>query len=113
MADILRVREALLSGSRFVLTTRTLHGKSVPLRSRVGNDLSRFFFSLAAGCFLEDNQSGLRGFSTDCLPWLTEIGGEKYDYEMNVLLYAAPAGAVHHAAAHRDGLSRRQPELAL
>ena len=24
-----------------------------------------------------------------CLPWLTEIGGEKYDYEMNVLLYAA------------------------
>ena len=89
VADILRVREALLSGSRFVLTTRTLHGKSVPLRSRVGNDLSRFFFSLAAGCFLEDNQSGLRGFSTDCLPWLTEIGGEKYDYEMNVLLYAA------------------------
>ena len=50
---------------------------------------ARFFFSLAAGCFLEDNQSGLRGFSTDCLPWLTEIGGEKYDYEMNVLLYAA------------------------
>ena len=89
VADILRVREALLSGSRFVLTTRTLHGKSVPLRSRVGNDLSRFFFSLAAGCFLEDNQSGLRGFSTDCLPWLTEIGGKKYDYEMNVLLYAA------------------------
>lgn len=89
VADILRVREALLSGGRFVLTTRTLHGKSVPLRSRVGNDLSRFFFSLAAGCFLEDNQSGLRGFSTDCLPWLTEIGGEKYDYEMNVLLYAA------------------------
>ena len=89
VADILRVREALLSGSRFVLTTRTLHGKSVPLRSRVGNGLSRFFFSLAAGCFLEDNQSGLRGFSTDCLPWLTEIGGEKYDYEMNVLLYAA------------------------
>lgn len=90
-----------------------LHGKSVPLRSRVGNDLSRFFFSLAAGCFLEDNQSGLRGFSTDCLPWLTEIGGEKYDYEMNVLLYAAPAGAVHHAAVHRNGLSRRQPELTL
>lgn len=59
VADILRVREALLSGSRFVLTTRTLRGKSVPLRSRVGNDLSRFFFSLAAGCFLEDNQSGL------------------------------------------------------
>ena len=26
VADILRVREALLSGSRFVLTTRTLHG---------------------------------------------------------------------------------------
>ena len=65
VADILRVREALLSGSRFVLTTRTLHGKSVPLRSRVGNGLSRFFFSLAAGCFLKDNQSGLRGFSTD------------------------------------------------
>ena len=43
VADILRVREALLSGSRFVLTTRTLHGKSVPLRSRVGNGLSSSF----------------------------------------------------------------------
>ena len=88
VADILRVREALLSGSRFVLTTRTLHGKSVPLRSRVGNDLSRFFFSLAAGCFLEDNQSGLRGFTAEYLSWLCKISGNKYDYEMNVLLYA-------------------------
>ena len=39
VADILRVREALLSGSRFVLTTRTLHGKSVPLLLFAGGRL--------------------------------------------------------------------------
>ena len=86
--DICRVRDELEQGHSFVLTTRQLHQKGVPFLSRFGNTMSRFICALSGGCYLPDNQSGLRGFSADCLPWLCAIGGDKYDYEMNVLLYA-------------------------
>lgn len=86
--DICRVREELEKGHPFVLTTRALKGKDVPFRSRLGNTMSRFICALSGGYYLSDNQSGLRGFTTEYLPWLCKISGNKYDYEMNVLLYA-------------------------
>lgn len=87
VADILRVRDALLSGAKMVLTVRELN-KNIPLRSKIGNDLSRRVFTLLTGHWLADNQSGLRGFSAENTEWLLKVSGEKYDYEMNVLYYA-------------------------
>ena len=86
--DICRVRDELEKGHPFVLTTRELKGKNVPFRSRLGNTMSRVICALSGGFYLSDNQSGLRGFTAEYLPWLCRIGGNKYDYEMNVLLYA-------------------------
>ena len=86
--DICRVRDELEKGYPFVLTTRELKGKDVPFRSRLGNNMSRFICALSGGYYLPDNQSGLRGFTAEYLPWLCKISGNKYDYEMNVLLYA-------------------------
>ncbi|MBQ9848484.1 MAG: glycosyltransferase [Clostridia bacterium] len=85
--DILRVRDALLSNAEMVLTVRGLN-KKIPFRSKIGNDLSRRIFTLLTGHWLADNQSGLRGFSAKHTEWLLKVGGEKYDYEMNVLYYA-------------------------
>ena len=85
--DILRVRQELRDGATFVLTMRKLHRK-IPLRSKIGNDLSRFIYTLLSGHFLRDNQSGLRGFAAEHIPWLLQVAGEKYDYEMNTLYYA-------------------------
>lgn len=85
--DILRVAAALGEGAPMVLTTRDLKG-NVPLRSRVGNDLSRWIYTVLTGHYLADNQSGLRGFSIEQIDWLLLAGGNKYDYEMNVLYYA-------------------------
>ncbi len=85
--DILRVADALREGASMVLTSRDLHG-DIPLRSRVGNDLSRWVYTVLTGHYLDDNQSGLRGFSVEQIDWLLKAGGSKYDYEMNVLFYA-------------------------
>lgn len=85
--DILRVRQELRSGADFVLTMRKLH-RRIPLRSKIGNDLSRFIYTLLSGHFLRDNQSGLRGFAAEHIDWLLQVAGEKYDYEMNTLYYA-------------------------
>lgn len=86
--DVLRVREQLQKGEKFVLTVRQWR-KDIPLRSKVGNNLSRFVYALLANRYLSDNQSGLRGFNRVHIHWLLQVAPNKYDYEMNVLYYAA------------------------
>ena len=86
--DILRTHLALVKNGNIVLGVREFQGK-VPLRSRIGNDMSRFAYAIASGKFLPDNQCGLRGFDISLAKWLTSISGNKYDYEINVLMRAA------------------------
>lgn len=89
--DICRIRDQLEAGNDFVLSVRRLSRKS-PLKSQIGNALSRFFFALANNHYLPDNQSGLRGFAMKHREWMLEVSGDKYDYEMNVLLIAEKQG---------------------
>ena len=89
--DVLRVRDKLHSGQKFVLTVRNPK-RGIPLRSKVGNSLSRFVYALLANRYLSDNQSGLRGFSKIHIDWLIKVENDKYDYEMNVLYYASKKG---------------------
>lgn len=104
--DILRVRDEMRNGSEFVLTTRKLN-KKIPFRSKFGNDLSRFIYTLATGKYFSDNQSGLRGFTKENAQWLLKVAGEKYDYEMNALYYAAklsiPITTLDIEAVYIDG----------
>ena len=85
--DIKRVNDELKGGASFVLTMRRL-GKNVPFRSKFGNILSRVVYTLLTQHYLDDNQSGLRGFSIEHADWLLQVSGERYDYEMNMLLFA-------------------------
>ncbi|MCK8487243.1 bifunctional glycosyltransferase family 2/GtrA family protein [Paenibacillus sp. MBLB2552] len=88
-ADIMRVAEAVRGpGRRIVLGSRRFAGK-VPLRSRFGNTVTRTVFSLSSGTRIYDTQTGLRGFSSNLLEWLCEVPGERFEYEMNMLLNSA------------------------
>ncbi len=86
--DICAVRDELKRGAEFVVGSREFSG-DIPLRSRIGNNMSRFMFTIVTGCYLRDNQMGLRGFKAEHTDWLSLPTGSRYDYEMNVLLYAA------------------------
>ncbi len=86
--DAVRVRTCLQSGHNFVLTVREVKHK-VPLRSKVGNSLSRYVYTLLTNRYLSDNQSGLRGFNKVHIDWLINVENDNYDYEMNMLYYAA------------------------
>ena len=89
--DILRIFDELEHGSKFVLTVRRFQ-KDMPLRSKVGNNLSRYIYCILNGHYFPDNQSGLRGFCSENADWLVKVDGNKYDYEMNVLYYADKQG---------------------
>lgn len=89
--DVIRVRERLLKGDKFVLTVRERKTK-IPFRSMFGNNLSRIVYALLTNKYLSDNQSGLRGFAREHIEWLCEVERDNYDYEMNVLYYASKKG---------------------
>lgn len=103
--DILRVAAALgehedptgaaTSGSApmVVLGGRRFTG-AVPVRSRLGNALSRFAFRLATGVPIGDTQTGLRGYPAAALPWLLSVPGERFAYELQILLEATTRGYV-------------------
>ena len=91
--DIMRVFNELENGAEFVLTVRKFR-KNMPFRSKIGNDLSRFIYTILNGHYFLDNQSGLRGFNIKQAEWLVRIDGNKYDYEMNMLYYADKQGVM-------------------
>jgi glycosyltransferase involved in cell wall biosynthesis len=92
-ADIARVAARLAESGHIVLGGRRFTG-AVPLRSRLGNTVARATFRAATGRAVGDTQTGLRGFPATVLGWLTSVPGDRFDYELDVLLKAGPAGHV-------------------
>lgn len=90
--DILRVVEtAKKYPGTLVLGSRAFDG-NVPFRSRFGNGITRQVFSIASGVKVRDTQTGLRAFDRTCMQRFLDIPGERYEYEINMLLYAAREG---------------------
>ena len=71
-----------------VLGVRTFDAKT-PLRSRMGNKISSLAYRAASGISLTDTQTGLRAFGTGLISFLQGVSGQRYEYEMNVLMEAA------------------------
>ncbi len=89
--DILRTARKY-SDHAMVLGCRDFSGKDIPLRSRFGNRLTAGIFRLISGVNVGDTQTGLRCFAVSDIPFLAEIEGTRYEYEMNMLLKWAKSG---------------------
>ncbi len=94
--DILRIADELQADSAqgtasLVLGVRDLHG-DVPLRSRFGNAVARALFRAAAGWRASDTQTGLRGIPATMLEWAREVPGERFEYEIEMLLRLRRSG---------------------
>ncbi len=89
VVDVLRVaKEASEHPRALVLGSRDFNLPQVPLRSRMGNFWTRTFFRLVHGQKVYDTQTGLRGFSGNRLPFLLSVKGDRFEYEMNMLIDA-------------------------
>lgn len=83
--DIGRVYEELKETNELVFGVRHFD-KNVPFKSRFGNSFSKVTRSLSTKEYIPDDQCGLRGFPRKYFKKLLTIKGNKYDYEMNVLM---------------------------
>jgi glycosyltransferase involved in cell wall biosynthesis len=89
--DIVRVTDRVRATGHTVLGVRRF-ADNVPLRSKVGNAITQALFRAATGRGVQDTQTGLRAYPASLLGWLRQVPGERFEYEMNVLLEAARAG---------------------
>lgn len=80
-----RCKDSLVLGQR-------QQSESCPLRSRIGNAVTRGVFALATRHRIYDTQTGLRAFHISHLPNMLTIEGERYEYELNVLMYFSKGG---------------------
>lgn len=84
--DALRLcKAAEQTPNALILGSRGLKNKA-PLRSRAGNAITRTVYRLSTGHSIYDTQTGLRAFSSCLVSELISIPGERFEYEMNVLL---------------------------
>jgi glycosyltransferase involved in cell wall biosynthesis len=84
--DAIRVcRHAAENPGCLLLGSRSFGG-DVPARSRFGNSVTRFVYRLSTGTQVNDTQTGLRAFGFEMIPLMLGVEGERYEYEMNVLL---------------------------
>lgn len=72
---------ALIIGGRF-----RDNGEKVPLKSKIGNSFTRGLFKLATGIAIYDTQTGLRAVPEKLFGEMLKIKGDRYEYEMNMLL---------------------------
>lgn len=88
--DILHLVEAMKDNPYCVLLgSRDFSLPQVPFKSRAGNRITSAVFHLLYRQKVCDTQTGLRAFHRDLLPMMINVKGERYEYEMKVLIECA------------------------
>ena len=91
--DCIRLSEKLEDPQRALyLGSRDFNLPDIPPKSRSGNRITSAVFKALYGQWLPDTQTGLRAFHREDLPFMNEVDGERYEYEMKVLIACSRAG---------------------
>lgn len=90
--DTVKVASCLKDGGSLILGTRNFSLQNVPFKSRIGNWITTIVFSYFYGKKISDTQTGLRGISYDFLKDCLTYAGERYEYEIAVLIGAVSDG---------------------
>ncbi len=84
--DIINVGNELIKNrNNLILGVRTFP-KTIPLRSMLGNLITKKVFYFLTGLKVSDTQTGLRGIPLCFIKKILPLSGERYEYEMNVLI---------------------------
>ena len=68
---------------------KRLRGDNTPLRSKIGNRITKVVYSMCCNIEIYDTQTGLRAFSDKLVDFMLSIEGNRFEYEMNCLLMAS------------------------
>ncbi|QIK69199.1 glycosyltransferase [Erysipelothrix sp. HDW6C] len=88
--DIYRVAASLNENpSSLIMGERDFNLDDIPPKSRFGNKITSSVFKASSGVALHDTQTGLRGIPYNFMKDLLHVKGDRYEFEMNMLMEAA------------------------
>lgn len=88
--DVCKMYEELCKGkNELILGSRNFDLGNTPGKSAAGNKTVRLLFRLLCGINLNDTQTGLRAIPTTILPEYKNLAGERYEFEMNMLILSS------------------------
>lgn len=85
--DALKLFDYIKNNQEKLVLGKRIRSNKTPIKSRVGNEITRIIYKVTTGINIYDTQTGLRAFSDKLIDYMLEIKGDRYEYEMNVLLY--------------------------
>ena len=90
--DCLMLAGKLEDGERALyLGSRDFNADNIPPKSRFGNKMTSLVYKLLYGQYLPDTQTGLRAFRKEELPFMINVEGARFEYEMKVLIACSRA----------------------
>ena len=91
--DIRKCMDALLEDENaLVLGVRDFDESGIPARSVFGNKVTSVVMKFLTGLSISDTQTGLRGISSEFMKVLLTEKGERFEFEMNMLMDAKELG---------------------
>ena len=89
--DVVKIHMGLENQSTpaLILGVRDFCGRDIPKKSSFGNKTTSRVFRLLYGKKISDTQTGLRGIPKEYAADYIDLQGERFEYEMNMLIYGA------------------------
>ena len=84
--DIIAVAQKACSNPGALVLGSRVFAEDVPLRSKLGNNATKFVLRIVAGQKLSDTQTGLRAIPAHLLADLLKITSQGYEFELDMLL---------------------------
>jgi glycosyltransferase involved in cell wall biosynthesis len=86
--DIVNVARVLRASPQSLVLGARSFAQRVPLRSRIGNTVTRYIVRLVVGQNLSDTQTGLRALPAAFARMLLKLPSSGYDFELDMLIAA-------------------------
>lgn len=86
VVDAKKLCDYISKNNNILVLGKRIRNKKTPLRSKLGNAITRKIFNLISGTDIYDTQTGLRCFHSNLIDYMLQVEGERYEYEMNMLL---------------------------
>lgn len=86
--DIMKIAAGLKKSPRsLIIGSREFkNDKAIPLRSKLGNEITKDVFRLLVGKNIHDTQSGLRAIPRSLIPHLLKLNSQRYEFELDMLI---------------------------
>lgn len=84
--DMDKVGQEMIHSDKLTMGVRNFNIDGVPFRNKMGNKITSLVFKWMFGVYIKDTQTGLRGVPNRLIDTVLKIDGERYEYEINMLI---------------------------